>query len=904
MKAVRIGLVVVLLAFAAWLLCSHSKEPSPRAEADRGAWPILLASRTVDPRRLPTPSDLPRESLSVRGTCAYAVQCAAPVSATLRKRATDLGARVIAFLPRNALLVEAAPSTVRSLLATADFSAAFAYLPADKVQHGLTGGLVTIVPLAESDRGGLESFVAAEGGAVRPLGPSRQGSFRAEVSGELLLKLAARGDVRWLERYVPPKFVNDCATVDTGVREVWDLHGLTGGGQVISSADSGLDTGDSRTLHRDFADRVVGIVNLGGYTTGDYCGHGTHTAGTLAGSGEMSDGRYRGVAPDAKLFIQACGDTSGSASIHFDNAWTYDDIFAAGVTRGSYIHSDSWGSDDSGAYDDLSIGLDEVVWRCPELLVVVANGNAGSARQTVGSPATAKNALSVGNARSSRSPSNVWKISASSSRGPCADGRIKPEIAAPGTSIVSTRSSLSTDSSYDGNSSYTKMSGTSMATPHVAGCAALVRQWLAECQGFAGVLPTAALVKAVLTGGARGTVPDNSYGWGCLSLEETLFPSNRAVRLVDRIPYYDGSSLRYGVAVTNACPLDVQLCWIDCPGEASAAQALVNDLDLVVSNRTTGAVWYGNAVAGGDRTNNTESVRIPLAAAGEYDVRVVGASVPYDSSEGGAAALYIRGAFDPEEVREQVLVSLRFWSYFPGYERYYFPDVQGYAKSPLFDGECLVESNAEVSVSIPDELPWGESFDVDYYSYSAWGYRRQGRFRARLGQIEVDNADGSWYMCRDEKFRLSRTLNLKMDGTKDVVVYYYNEASTIDGFLPLWWYGRYLYSSVESGLIEESESLSSGDPDGDGFENATEFADETDPVDDESFRFAIDVFSPTGMTFTGSVKGDMIVERCDFLGGEWKGVLTNFAPRTSTATSIRLGENAATNGFYRLIYRK
>ena len=159
-------------------------------------------------------------------------------------------------------------------------------------------------------------------------------------------------------------------------------------------------------------------------------------------------------------------------------------------------------------------------------------------------------------------------------------------------------------------------------------------------------------------------------------------------------------------------------------------------------------------------------------------------------------------------------------------------------------------------------------------------------------------------MCRDEKFRLSRTLNLKMDGTKDVVVYYYNEESTIDGFLPLWWYGRYLYGSVESGLIEESESLSSGDPDGDGFENATEFADETDPVDDESFRFAIDVFSPTGMTFTGSVKGDVVVERCDFLGGEWKGVLTNFAPRISTATSIRLGENAATNGFYRLIYRK
>ena len=72
---------------------------------------------------------------------------------------------------------------------------------------------------------------------------------------------------------------------------------------------------------------------------------------------------------------------------------------------------------------------------------------------------------------------------------------------------------------------------------------------------------------------------------------------------------------------------------------------MINDLDLVVSNRTTGVAWWGNGVAGGDRTNNVEGVRIASAPAGAYDVRVLGARVIWDSTEGGAAALYMRGAF-------------------------------------------------------------------------------------------------------------------------------------------------------------------------------------------------------------------------------------------------------------------
>lgn len=1000
MKCARIVLAVLVVTLVAVVLFYRTDDRPMPLRSDLTARSIRLANRTVDPAELLPPDRQPPPALSVRGTCVYAVQCASPVSSALRHKASVLGARVIGFIPQNALLVEASPAAVRGLLKAGDFSAALAYLPADKMQSGLTGGCVTVVPLAESDRKGLEEYIADEGGSVIEFGPSRQGSFRAEVSDVLLAKLAGRGDVRWLERYVPPKFSNDYATADTGVRRTWDPHGLTGAGQVIASADSGLDTGDTRTLHADFTNRVTKIVDLGGYTTADYCGHGTHTAGTIAGDGTMSDGQYRGVAYEAKLYVQACGDTSGSVSIHFNRASSYASIFAGGVSSGAYIHSDSWGSDAHGAYNDFCAGLDEVVWKNPELLVVVACGNAGPDRQTIGSPAAAKNALTVGNAMSSRSTTGKLTISESSSRGPCADGRIKPEIVAPGTFIVSTRSSQSKTAAYGDNSSYTMMSGTSMATPHVAGCAALVRQWLVERQGFDGTRPTAALLKAVLTGGADNPEPNDNYGWGMVSLEETLFPSNREVRLVDRVPFETGNSIAYGVTVTNAAPLDVQLAWIDCPGDISAAQALVNDLDLVVSNRTTGSVWYGNGIVGGDRTNTVESVRIPFAETGSYSVIVRGESVPYGREEGGAAALYIRGAFAAEEDTEFVTLTvaescadgafglsspmageyrypkgstvtlsalngaygtndagmvvavyacegfigtgsvpsaatnltlqvtldedstiewlyaaepetytLRFWTCYPELKfdgtSYYFPMAGGrYTQGAIGEICYLVDRDETVEMAIPGNLPRGESVVQDVYSRSWNGFCYYGSFAARLGDVEVDDADGRWFMCYDAKYRLADSAEFTMNGPKDVFVYYYGETTMVDGVLPLWWYERYLNGSVVNKVISKDESMSAGDPDGDGFDNGTEYADATDPVDDASFRFQIDAFSPTGMTFTGSVKGNLIVERCDRLGGEWKGVLTNSQPRESTVNTVNLdGLKAGSNGFFRVIYR-
>ncbi|NLF67165.1 MAG: S8 family serine peptidase, partial [Chloroflexi bacterium] len=252
-------------------------------------------------------------------------------------------------------------------------------------------------------------------------------------------------------------------------------------------------------------------------------------------------------------------------------------------------------------------------------------------------------------------------MAAFSSRGPAEDGRVKPDVVAPGTDIISTKSSVGTLSLWGylvNNNFYRFCGGTSMSAPLVAGAAALLRQYAAERAMVAN--PSAALVKAMLVGGSRSLTPgqygtgafreipaespNNVEGWGQPDIEATLFPTNGGVVLFDRVAPEAGQTNTFRVTVTEAGrPLDVALVWTDYPATAGAGVTLVNDLDLALE-APGGGVTHANGGSGPDRVNTVETVRLQAAAAGAYQIRVIGAAVPYG---GGTAALYVRGALAP-----------------------------------------------------------------------------------------------------------------------------------------------------------------------------------------------------------------------------------------------------------------
>ena len=621
------------------------------------------------------------QTVTVRGTKPYVLASERPFAKSLRLAAESLGARTVGVLSAKALLIEATPEACARIRADGRFAGVSEFVPSRKLAPGLAAAVaagedpleVSFVTLSPADRQAVQGRVMAAGGEILQGCLNEEDVFSARLSPAQVVACAASGDVRWMELFVRPHLMNDKAVNPEAmnVRPVWTAHeldgrNLNGEGQVVSTSDSGIDTGDLETLHEDLREHVL-EMKAAKTSDGKPCdmfdsnGHGTHTAGSIVGDGTLSqdgeefpDGPIRGTAWGAKLYVWFCGK-DGSRSVYTPEscAELFRGDTASAAWADAYIHSASWGSDTAGEYNAQCAKFDSYLWTHPDFLPVVSAGNAGSDRQTVGSPAASKNVLTVG-ATLNLSEGDPAKTATFSSRGPCADGRIKPDVSAPGDAVTSTRSTKT-----EGEGPYTSMSGTSMSCPLTAGSVAIVRQWLVERRGFddPALPPSAALMKAVITGGAKGTpLPGIDQGWGRVDLEETLFPTNgRAVALVDRIPFAEAETYSWVVETTNDAPLEVQLAWVDYPGSANDSSdmaRLVNDLDLTVEavDDADGEIHYGNGGKVPDRLNNLESVRLAGAKAAKYRITVTCSNVLYDYEDGGAAALYVRGAFDPETI--------------------------------------------------------------------------------------------------------------------------------------------------------------------------------------------------------------------------------------------------------------
>lgn len=261
----------------------------------------------------------------------------------------------------------------------------------------------------------------------------------------------------WLDGRVKADMAESNAQI--GTPEAWQA-GLTGAGVTVAVLDSGVDE-----THPDLAGRISTARNfVDGEDSGDVAdrdGHGTHVTSTLGGSGAASDGQEKGVAPGVTLAVGKVLDDTGYATesqIIAGMEWAARDVHAR-------IVSMSLGSEEpSDGTDPMAQAVDTLTAETGALFVAAA-GNTGAPSSVV-SPGAADDALTVGGVDSADQA--AWFTSA----GPrLNDNALKPDISAPGVDILAARSSLTY-----GDGPYTTLSGTSMATPHVAGVAALLAQ--------------------------------------------------------------------------------------------------------------------------------------------------------------------------------------------------------------------------------------------------------------------------------------------------------------------------------------------------------------------------------------------------------------------------------------------
>ncbi|WP_030488001.1 S8 family serine peptidase [Micromonospora chokoriensis] len=260
----------------------------------------------------------------------------------------------------------------------------------------------------------------------------------------------------WLDGKVRPTLEHSVPQI--GAPTAW-AAGRDGAGVKVAVLDTGVDA-----THPDLADRIVEAQDFtGGGSARDGHGHGTHVASTIAGSGAASEGLRKGVAPGARLLVGKVLDDAGSGS---------NSAIIAGMEwaahSGAKVVSMSLGGDPSDGTDPMSQALNDLTAETGALFVVAA-GNAGEAR-TVGRPGAAAAALTVG------AVDRADNLAEFSSRGPrLGDNGLKPEITAPGVGIVAARAA-GTSMGKPVDEAYTTSSGTSMATPHVAGAAAILAQ--------------------------------------------------------------------------------------------------------------------------------------------------------------------------------------------------------------------------------------------------------------------------------------------------------------------------------------------------------------------------------------------------------------------------------------------
>ncbi len=450
-----------------------------------------------------------------------------------------------------------------------------------------------------------------------------QTAVLANIKNAMLGTLLSFKEVKWVEENLPREISNNYAQGLTGVTSAKGKN-YFGLGQIISISDTGIDTGNPDTMHADLKGKTYAIFSLGRENdSSDPHGHGTHVAGTVVGTGEKSSGAITGFAPNAGIYFQSVMDEYGGlGGIPID---IYD-MFNQTYAQGARIFSSSWGSAAQGAYTFDSQSADWFAYENPDAIIIFAAGNDGTAG-SVNSPCTAKNIICVGASENARTNFNPDKIAPYSSKGPTKDGRIKPDFVAPGSMLLSTKSSVSNAAFWGNYDQYYLFSGgTSMATPALAGTAAILREYIVTNSNVSS--PSSAVMRATLTALARkidGAItyaPDFSQGWGKPDIKP-IFENTKTLQIYSSKNAGGtgiGQEETYTLDMNNSGELSVALAWTDRPSSTLANTTLINDLDVWITD-SSGTIYYPNGKTGPDRLNTIEKIVISNAQ-GNYTLTV------------------------------------------------------------------------------------------------------------------------------------------------------------------------------------------------------------------------------------------------------------------------------------------
>jgi hypothetical protein len=609
----------------------------------------------------------------------FLVQFQGALAPAQRDRLRSLGVDLLRYVPDDAFVARLDRVQPGRIRAEPFVRWLGAYRPEHKLDARLQANphpsvRVLLSPRTSSrERASLRALFQKSLSAAR----SRFGAIlEGQVTPGQLTRLAQSDAVLWIEPAPRMKLFDEVSSrivagEGPGHQTLMQSLGYDGAGVTVAVADSGLDSGDTNSMHPDIQGRVRALFYYG--TPGqledaaDEHGHGTHCAGIIAGSsavGETDENGFLyglGVAPGAILIGQRLFDAAGN----YAPPPSFETLTRDAKRAGADIGSNSWGDDTQGQYDLSAMEFDALVRDADVLtlgdqpyILEFSAGNAGPGSQTIGSPAVAKNVIATGASQNDRLnlPIEEFAIYADgpeamadfSSRGPCADGRIKPDLVAPGTWIASLRSVYANDDFawWPISSDYFYQGGTSQAGPHVSGAAAVFVQYWRATHG--GVTPSPALVKAALINSATDmddglttdAVPNNDEGWGRVDLP-AIIGSPRDYDFTDQTTRLtNGGAFEKRILVGSSTePLRITLVYTDVPGLPAAAIALVNDLDLEVIS-PTGQIYRGNRFADGesiadaplpDTINNVEAVQLFSPVPGEYLIRVRGTRVVEDA---------------------------------------------------------------------------------------------------------------------------------------------------------------------------------------------------------------------------------------------------------------------------------